>query len=140
MAVAEPQRARSGPTHEVINQVPPLEPYNVFECDRPLVEAVTREGADWAIERVGALGEIAGGEAVEWGRLANENPPVLRTHDRYGQRIDEVEFHPSYHRLMEVAVSHGLHSLPWTDTRPGAHVARAAAFVVMGQAEGGHLC
>ena len=140
MAVAEPQRARTGPTHEVTNQAPPLEPYNVFECDRPLVEAVAREGAGWAADRVRAVGEIAGGEAVEWGRLANEHPPVLRTHDRFGNRIDEVEFHPSYHRLMEVAVSHGLHSLPWTDERPGAHVARAAAFVVMGQAEGGHLC
>jgi putative acyl-CoA dehydrogenase len=140
MAVAEPQRARSGPTHEVTNQVPPLEPYNVFECDRTLVDALQREGGGWAAERVRAVGEFAGGEGVELGRLANENPPALRTHDRHGHRIDEVEFHPSYHRLMEVAVSHGLHSLPWTDARPGAHVARAAAFMVMGQAEGGHLC
>jgi putative acyl-CoA dehydrogenase len=140
MAVTEPQRAHSGPTHEVTNQVPPLEPYNVFECDRTLVEALQREGGSWAADRVRAVGEFAGGEGVELGRLANENPPVLRTHDRYGHRIDEVDFHPSYHRLMDVAVSHGLHSLPWTDARPGAHVARAAAFMVMGQAEGGHLC
>jgi len=140
MAVAEPQRARSGPTHEVVNQTPPLEPYNVFEQDRTLVEALGREGGGWAADRARALGEIAGGEAVEWGRLANENEPVLRTHDRYGHRIDEVEYHPSYHRLMEVAVSHGLHSLPWADPQPGAHVARAALFMVMGQAEGGHLC
>jgi putative acyl-CoA dehydrogenase len=140
MAVAEPQRARSGPTHEVVNQVPPLEPYNVFEQDRPLVEALEREGGRWAADRVRALGGFAGGEGVELGRLANENPPILRTHDRYGHRIDEVEFHPSYHRLLETAVSYGLHSLPWTDPRPGAHVARAALFMVMGQAEGGHLC
>jgi len=140
MAVAEPQRSRSGPTHQVTNQAPPLEPYNVFESDRPLVEALDREGGGWAAELVSAVGEFAGGEGVELGRQANENTPVLRTHDRYGHRIDEVEFHPSYHRLMDVAVSHGLHSLPWTDPRPGAHVARAAAFMVMGQAEGGHLC
>ncbi len=140
MAVAEPQRTRSGPTHEVVNQVPPLEPYNAFEQDRVLVEALDREGAGWAADRVRALGHIAGGEAVEWGRLANEHEPTLRTHDRYGHRIDEVEYHPAYHRLLEVAVSNGLHSLPWTDPRPGAHVARAALFMVMGQAEGGHLC
>jgi putative acyl-CoA dehydrogenase len=124
----------------VTNQAPPLEPYNVFESDRALVEALEREGGGWAAELVSAVGEFAGGEGAELGRQANENTPVLRTHDRYGHRIDEVEFHPSYHRLMDVAVSHGLHSLPWTDPRPGAHVARAAAFMVMGQAEGGHLC
>jgi putative acyl-CoA dehydrogenase len=140
MAVAEPQRARSGPTHEVVNQAPPLEPYNAFEQDRVLVEALEREGAGWAAAHAHVVGDIAGGEGVEWGRLANENPPVLRTHDRYGHRIDEVEYHPSYHRLMEVTVSHGLHSLPWTDPQPGAHVARAALFMLMGQAEGGHLC
>src|SRR4051794_34553153 len=108
MAVTEPQRSRLGPTHEVLNQAPPLEPYNVFECDRPLAEALEREGGGWAADRVRAVGDIAGGEGVEGGRQANENPPILRTHDRYGHRIDEVEFHPSYHRLMEVSVSHGL--------------------------------
>ena len=140
MAVTEPRHTQAGPTHEVINQVPPLEPYNVFEQDRPLVEALHREGGGWAEAQVSAVGEIAGGEAIEWGRQANENPPKLRTHDRYGHRIDEVEFHPAWHKLMDVAVSHGLHSLPWTEERPGGHVARAAAFVTMGQAEGGHLC
>ena len=74
------------------------------------------------------------------GRQANENPPVLRTHDRFGNRIDEVEFHPSWHRLLDVAVAHGTHSLAWTEDRPGAHVARAAIFMAMGQAEGGHGC
>ena len=140
MAVAEPQRTRSGPTHEVVNQVPPLEPYNVFEQDRVLVEALQREGAGWAADRARALGEIAGGEAAEWGRLANENPPVLRTHDRYGHRIDEVEYHPSYHRLMEVTVSTACIRCRGPTPRPGAHVARAALFMMMGQAEGGHLC
>ena len=140
MAVTEPRRTHVGATHEVLNQPPPLEPYNVFEQDRPLVEALHREGGAWAAAQVSAVGEIAGGEALEWGRQANENTPVLRTHDRYGHRIDEVEFHPAWHRLMDVSVSHGLHSLPWTESRPGGHVARAAAFVAMGQAEGGHLC
>jgi putative acyl-CoA dehydrogenase len=140
MAVTEPRHTRVAATHEVLNQPPPLEPYNVFEQDRPLVEALQREGGGWAAEQVRSVGEIAGGEGVEWGRQANEHPPVLRTHDRYGHRVDEVEFHPAYHKLMDASVSHGLHSLPWTAAEPGGHVARAASFIVMGQAEGGHLC
>ena len=94
MAVIEPARTALGATHEVSNQSVPLAGYNVFEQDRPLVEALEREGAEWAYERARTVGEIAGGEALEWGRQANENPPVLRTHDRFGNRIDEVEFHP----------------------------------------------
>ncbi len=140
MAVIEPARTALGATHEVSNQSVPLAGYNVFEQDRPLVEALEREGAEWAYERARTVGEIAGGEALEWGRQANENPPVLRTHDRFGNRIDEVEFHPSWHRLLDVAVAHGTHSLAWTEDRPGAHVARAAIFMAMGQAEGGHGC
>jgi putative acyl-CoA dehydrogenase len=127
-------------THEVTNQPPPLSGYNVFESDRPLVEALGREGADWAEDSCRELGEIAGSETAQaWGVQANVNPPVLRTHDRYGNRIDEVEFHPSWHRLMEIAVSHGLHALPWRDDRPGAHVARAAMFMTW-QVEAGHGC
>src|SRR5438552_2831770 len=91
-------------THEVANQPPPLEGYNLFTSDRVLIEAVRREAA-WADERVRRLGEIAGGEPLAWGRLANTNPPVLRTHDRYGNRIDEVEFHPAWHELMRLAVA-----------------------------------
>ncbi len=140
MAVAEPARAPFSATHEVFNQAPPLEGYNVFEQDRPLVEALAREGGEWARDRARAAGEVAGGEAIEWGRQANENPPKLRTHDRHGNRIDEVEFHPSWHRLVELAVSSGSHSLPWTEDRPGGHVARAAIFMTLGQAEGGHGC
>src|SRR3989441_4080828 len=137
--VDEPARAYA-PTHQVLNQPPPLVGYNAFEEDRPLVEALEREHAGWARERAREIGEFAGGEAIELGRQANENPPVLRTHDRYGNRIDEVEFHPSWHRLMDFAVSHGAHSLPWTDPRAGAHVARAALFMPLGQAEAGHGC
>ncbi len=128
------------PTHEVLNQPPPLEGYDAFSTDRALVDAVGRFGAGWIAERARALGTIAGGDAIAWGRLANANPPVLRTHDRYGNRIDEVEYHPAYHELMRTAVAHGLHALPWREPRPGAHAARAAMFFVLSQAEAGHGC
>ena len=127
-------------THEVLNQPPPLRNYNVFEADRVLAEGLEREGGGWAAERARALGAIAGGEAIDWGVQANAFPPVLRTHDRYGNRIDEVEFHPAWHRLMQLAVGHALHALPWREPRPGAHVARAALFFVVAQAEAGHGC
>jgi putative acyl-CoA dehydrogenase len=141
MAVVDRLSAVGGPTHEVLNQPPPLAGYNVFEQDAALVEALEREAGGRGREHVRAVGEIAGGEeALEWGRLANENPPILRTHDRFGHRIDEVEFHPAWHRLLEVAVSHRLHSLPWADPDEGGHVVRAAAFMAMGQAEAGHGC
>ena len=128
------------PTHEVLNQPPPLQGYDLFTTDRVLVEALRREGAGWAEERVQRLGAIAGGEPLAWGRLANANPPVLRTHDRYGNRIDEVEFHPAWHELMRLSVAHELHALPWREPRPGAHAARAALFYVLGQVEAGHGC
>ncbi|MFI8100801.1 isovaleryl-CoA dehydrogenase [Streptomyces sp. NPDC086023] len=127
-------------THEVTNQVPPHHGYDAA-ADPALVEALHREGAGWAAGEVHELGVLAGSEeAAEWGRLANENPPVLRTHDRYGHRVDEVEFHPYWHELMDVAVGHGLHAAPWQEAGPGAHVARAAKFYVWGQAEAGHSC
>ena len=138
MATAEQSASR---THEVFNQPSPLVDYNVFESDRPLVEAVAREGAEWARERIAAVGEYAGSEqAQELGRLANENGPRLRTHDRYGNRVDIPEFHPAWHELMGVAVANELHCSPWKDPRPGAHVARGAAFMCMSQAEAGIGC
>src|SRR5919201_5633578 len=112
--VSQPQRERSpaGRTHEVFNQAPPLQDLDVFSSNLPLVEAVEREGAAWISERAAELGRFVGGEPQQsWGRLANENRPVLRTHDRYGNRIDEVEFHPAWHELMKMGVSYGLHSL-----------------------------
>src|SRR5829696_4211258 len=119
---------RSGAaTHEVFNQAPPLENHNVFTSDRPLVEAVEREGADWAAGRIAELGAVCGRPAtIALGKEANENPPKLRTHDRFGNRTDEVEFHPAWHSLLGLAVRHGIHSLPWREPTPGAHVARAA--------------
>jgi putative acyl-CoA dehydrogenase len=128
-------------THVVDNQPPPLQGYDVFTADAALVEGVQRHAAGWSSEKLSALGRRAGTqEAQEWGRLANVNPPVLRTHDRYGHRIDEVEFHPAWHSLMTVAVSEGLHSSSWVSPGPGAQVARAAGFAVWSQVEGGHGC
>ena len=127
-------------THEVTNQPRPLVGYDASQ-DQAMLSALHREGAGWAQEEVRRLGRLAGGEqAQENGRLANENPPRLRTHDRYGHRVDEVEFHPAWHELMRVAVTSGLHAAPWRDDRPGAHVARAAAFYVWGQTDAGHGC
>jgi len=129
------------PTHEVLNQPPPLAGYDLYAADPVLAEALHREGAGWAEERVRALGVLAGGpEAIAWGEAADANPPVLRTHDRYGRRVDEVEFHPAWHRLLGTAVERGLHADPWRDPRPGAQVARAAGFYLWTQVEAGHGC
>lgn len=126
-------------THEVFNQVPPLAGHDVSD-ETALLDGLHREGAGWAEAEVRELGRLAGTErAQEWGRLANEHPPVLRTHDRCGHRIDEVEFHPAWHELMTVAVTHGLHGSAWTDTREGAHVARAAKFYTW-RVDAGHGC
>ncbi|HEY5852681.1 MAG TPA: acyl-CoA dehydrogenase family protein [Aldersonia sp.] len=127
-------------THDVINQVPDLFPYDA-SANPALLEGLEREGAGWALDELRALGRRAGSpEAQEWGRLANEYPPVLHTHDRFGHRVDEVEFHPYWHNLMTVAVANGLHGTPWLDARPGVHVARAAKFYTWGQADAGHMC
>jgi len=128
-------------THTVTNQPQPLEGVNVFASNTPLVEAVQREGADWIAERASRLGEFVGGEPQQqWGRLANENRPVLKTFDRYGHRIDEVEFHPAWHKLMRMGVENELHSLPWTSDEPTAHAARAALYMTAMQAEAGFAC
>jgi putative acyl-CoA dehydrogenase len=125
---ASPPIAPSG-THEVLNQAPPLEGLDVFGSHTALVEATEREGAEWILPRAAELGPLIGGEPQAWGVQANENPPRLRTHDRFGHRIDEVEFHPAWHRLMELGVAWELHALPWRDPRPGAHTARAALYM-----------
>jgi putative acyl-CoA dehydrogenase len=134
----------SGPefqTHEVGNQSTPLEGYDLFATDRALVEAATREGAGWAVERLSAFGRTLGSpEVIELGVLANRYPPTLRSYDRFGRRRDEVEFHPAWHSLMALAVGEGLHTGPWAEPRPGAHVARAAAYFMLGQVEAGVQC
>jgi putative acyl-CoA dehydrogenase len=127
-------------THEVLNQVPPLEGRNLFEDHAALREGLEREGGGWARDRLHAAGAFWGGEPMRWGFEANEHPPVLHTHDRFGHRRDEVEFHPAWHALMRAGVQQELHALPWRTDQPGAHVARAATYVCSGQAEAGFGC
>jgi putative acyl-CoA dehydrogenase len=128
-------------THTVFNQAPPLEGVDLFESNTPLVEATEREGAGWVRERASELGRFVGGEPQQlWGRLANENKPVLHTFDRFGNRIDVVEFHPAWHQLMQMGVANELHSLPWTSAEPAPHTARAALYATAMQAEAGFCC
>ena len=130
----------SSDTTAALNQPPPMPDHNAFAAHAALREAVHREGAGWAEDRLLALGELAGNRQVrDLGRLANENPPILRTFDRYGHRIDEVEFHPAWHELLEHATAHGLHALPWAEPQDGAHAARAAMFMTW-NVEAGHGC
>jgi putative acyl-CoA dehydrogenase len=132
-----------------LNQVPPLTGYNLFLSDRTLMQAVEREGAGWALEQITELGRLLGTEeAQRWGFDANENKPVLHTHDRNGNRRDEVIFHPAWHNLMRTSVANRLHCLPWENDptaadgkpRTGAHVARAALMMLTAQNEAGHTC
>jgi len=139
--VATIERGQTAATHEVFNQPPPLESYNLFAEDTALVEAVRREGADWVEDEARELGALCGlPETIRWGVEANQNPPKLRTHDRFGNRIDEVEFHPAWHELLRIGIGHGLHALPWRQPQPGAHVARGALFMLLGQVEAGVGC
>jgi putative acyl-CoA dehydrogenase len=127
--------------YEVTNQPPPLEPYNLLQTDRVLHAALSRENAAWAVAELDALGKTLGApQTIRLGFAANINPPVLRALDRYGHRIDEVEFHPAWHALLSLAVEAGLHSGPWAMPRPGAHVARAAGTFMLAQIESGVYC
>ncbi|MDX3095247.1 acyl-CoA dehydrogenase family protein [Streptomyces sp. ME01-24h] len=139
-ADAAPRGNPAAHTHEVTNQPPPLTGHDVAD-DAVLLEGLRREGAGWYVDDLHRLGRLAGSEQVQrWADEANRYGPVLRTHDRFGHRVDEVDFHPSYHALMEVALAEGLAGAPWADDRPGAHVARAAGFMVWSTAEAGHGC
>ncbi|KUN89749.1 DNA alkylation response protein [Streptomyces bungoensis] len=129
-------------THTVTNQPPELVGYDLFTADRALTEAVERHTDPALLPEVrselSGLGRTSGSSQVrEWAVQANEQPPRLRTHDRYGHRIDEVDFHPAWHRLLGKGVSAGLTGA-WT--RPAGHVRRAAAFVVWTQVEAGTCC
>ena len=127
--------------NQVANQPPPLEPYNLLGSDRVLRAALSRESADWAADELEALGKTLGApQTIRLGFAANSNPPVLRAFDRYGHRIDEVEFHPAWHALLSLAVEAGLHASPWAAPRPGAHVARAAGTFMLAQIESGVYC
>jgi putative acyl-CoA dehydrogenase len=129
------------PARDVLNQAPPLQPANLFELDVALQEALEREGGGWGAEQAREAGGVAGSvEALEHSRRAERNEPRLTTHDRYGNRIDAVELDPSWHWLLEGAVRRGIHSLPWREARPGAHVVRAALFTLWSNANAGVMC
>jgi putative acyl-CoA dehydrogenase len=127
-------------THAVTNQPPPLTGYDAYATDAALRDAVRREGGDWADATLSDYGRFVGGDAIALGFDANRHRPVLRTHDRYGHRIDEVEFHPAYHALMQRAVRAGVHGFAWREPRAGAHVARGALSLLHHQAEAGTSC
>ncbi|MBS0457588.1 MAG: acyl-CoA dehydrogenase family protein [Proteobacteria bacterium] len=128
-------------THVVENQPPPLLPCDLYATDAPLREALAREGGAWAEAEIAAYGKLAGGSLGECSQLANANRPQLHTHDRYGHRIDEVEFHPAYHELMRTAIAHGVPNFGWRHAdRPGAQVARAALTYLHYQADPGSSC
>ncbi|WP_017476233.1 acyl-CoA dehydrogenase family protein [Pseudomonas sp. PAMC 26793] len=127
-------------THDVTNQPPSLDGTNLYRIDLPLQEWSRRFGAGWAEQRIDTYGALAGGPLMAAGFLANQNKPVFNSHDRFGHRIDLVEFHPAYHELMRTAVEHGLPSLPWAHPQSGAHVARASMTYLHSQAEAGTGC
>ncbi len=130
-----------GETHAVTNVASELEDYNLYRCDTALVEAVAREGGGWGHEELSDFGaQIGQADYLQLGQLANRYPPELATHDRFGRRIDEVRYHPAYHRLMATAIQNGLHSAPWTHPRSGAHVVRGAKVFMHSQVEAGHGC
>ncbi|HMJ14491.1 MAG TPA: isovaleryl-CoA dehydrogenase [Polyangiaceae bacterium] len=128
-------------THEVVNQALPLEDHDAFASDVPFQEAVAREGDSWIAEALSAYGRVVGtSETARLAAQANRYVPELRSHDRFGHRIDEVEYHPAYHELMRRAMAHEVHSVTWRNPRPGAHVAHAALLYLHAQAEPGTCC
>ena len=128
-------------THSLTNLSNALCDYNMFTQDTALVAAVRREGAQWAEDSLTDFGKLTGSaEYLELGHLANKHIPEFDSHDRFGNRIDQVNFHPAYHRFMKTAIEHGLHASPWTAPGPGAHVARACKTYLHTQVEAGHGC
>ncbi len=128
-------------THEVENQPEPLEDYNLVGTDVALREALAREGADWAEPALSDFGAALGSaHMLEQGRLANVHTPELRTHDRFGHRIDVVDYHPAYHELMGLCIKYQAHAWPWNEQRQGAHVARGALAYMIPQVEAGVGC
>jgi len=127
-------------THEVVNQPPPLAGHDIA-ADAALLEGLTLQGAGWAADELHRLGKLGGqAESQRWAEESNRYEPRLLTYDRYGNRVDEVEFHPAWHQLMEVAVGEGLAAAAWSDGRAGAHVARTAGLFTWAQVEAGHTC
>lgn len=128
-------------THEVLNQAEPLLEYDAAAIDTPLQDAVRRLADDETADSLSKVGRLLGDPDVQrWGIEANTYTPVLKTHDRYGYRVNEVDFHPSWHELMKVAVTEGMHGAPWASDDPNAHLRRAANFYIWSQNEAGHGC
>ncbi|MDE2428887.1 MAG: isovaleryl-CoA dehydrogenase [Burkholderiales bacterium] len=128
-------------THEISNQVSELQDYNIFTSDAVLMDALQRAGGGWHADRLASSGAELGSQAVlQLGELANRHLPELRTHDRIGKRIDQVDFHPSWHELLKLVRKEGLHAMPWMTPRVGAQVARAASYFLQSQVEAGSLC
>ena len=128
-------------THEVLNQPPPLVDYNAFDADPALVEALVREGGEWGLERVRDFGAVvASGEALAHAKRAQRNIPLLKTHDRYGNRVDEIDYDPSMHWMLRMGVEREVNSLPWREPRAGAHVVRAGMFHLFNQLDTGPCC
>ncbi|HXW35097.1 MAG TPA: acyl-CoA dehydrogenase family protein [Acidimicrobiales bacterium] len=126
---------------EIPNQSPPRVDVDEFSDNAPLVDSVKRHDAEWALDSLVEVGRLVGsGQFQIWAELANTNPPELVAYDRYGARIDEVRYHPAYHEIIARAFAHGAHSSAWRDPGPGAHVARAACFMLFAQVEPGHAC
>ena len=125
----------TGPTHEVFNQPGPLEPFNAYDSDAALRHWVAAFGGDWHGAALSEYGARAGGDLFAAGFAANKFKPEFVSHDRFGHRVDRVDYHPAYHALMRAAIEAGNHSLPWTDPKPGAQVARAALGYLHTQAD-----
>ena len=143
MTATPEQTARCAPhtTHEVENQPPPRAGVDEYGLNTPLREGVERHGAAWAGAELTGIGELVGSASFQRdAELAHAEEPRLHSHDRWGHRIDEVEYHPAYHRIMGAAVAHGAHTRAWAEPGPGANVARAAAFMLFSQVEPGHAC
>lgn len=128
-------------THEVTNQPPPLLGHDAFGSNRPLAESVARIAGPEVLPGLRDIGLLTGSaEVLEWAVAANQHPPVLRTHDRYGNRVDVVDYHPAYHQLMSAAIEHRLHAAAWVDPSPHRHLRRAAGFMTWYQGDAGHTC
>ena len=135
MSTASPSRRTA--THDVLNQPPPLVDYNAFEADPALGEALIREGGEWGLDRVRDFGGVvASTEGLAHAKRAQRNIPVLKTHDRYGNRIDEIEYDPSMHWMLRLGVEREVSSLPWREPRAGAHVVRASLWLVPSSRQG----
>ena len=141
MDAAPPPHETGHRTHDVVNQPPARAGIDEYATNRPLVEAVAAFAAGWANERLSEVGRLVGSAGFQRDAdLANTHPPVLRTHDQWGHRIDAVDYHPAYHRIIGEAIAAGAHTSAWAEPRPGANVARAATFMLFAQVEPGHAC